>query len=187
MPHRFTRRTVVKHGLGLAVALGLAPAAALAQDNAAAIRPKEGDLLIRVDDRALTPLTPDDVQAGAAQLMAWAMDPMDKTVRSGSRLNRVLLVRFDESALKPETKTRAAAGVVAYTAICTHTGCDVTDWLPDGLLYCPCHFTKYDPRDGAAVIDGPAPRPLPALPLKIVDGKLAVAGPFTARVAFQQE
>ena len=64
---------------------------------------------------------------------------------------------------------------------------EATDWLPDGLLYCPCHFTKYDPRDGAAVIDGPAPRPLPALPLKIVDGKLTVAGPFTARVAFQQE
>ncbi len=187
MPHRLTRRTVVKHGLGFGVTLSLAPAAVFAQDNAAAIRPKEGDLLIRVDDPALTPLTPDDVKTGAAQMMAWAMDAMDKTVRSGSRLNRVLLVRLDEGTLKPDTKARAAAGIVAYTAICTHTGCDVTDWLPEGLLYCPCHFTKYDPKDGAAVIDGPAPRPLPALPLKIVDGRLTVAGPFTARVAFQQE
>jgi rieske iron-sulfur protein len=32
------------------------------------------------------------------------------------------------------------------------------------------------------VIDGPTPRALPALPLKIVDGKLAVARPFTSRV-----
>ena len=31
-------------------------------------------------------------------------------------------------------------------------------------------------------MDGPAARALPALPLKIVDGKLAVAKPFTGRV-----
>ena len=187
MPHRFTRRTVVTHGLGLGVTLSLAPGVALAQENAAAIRPKPGDLLIKAEDATLKPLTPEDVPAGAAQMMAWAMDPADKTVRSGSRLNRILLLRLDERALKPDTKSRAAAGVVAYTAICTHTGCDVSDWLPEGLLYCPCHFTKYDPKDGAAVIDGPAPRPLPALPLTIADGRLVVAAPFTARVAFQQE
>ena len=187
MPHRLNRRTVVKQGIGLGVALGLAPCVAFAQETAAAIRPKEGDLLIKVDDPTSKPLTPDDVTTGAAQVMAWAMDPVDNTIRNGSRLNRVLLLRLDESALKPETKSRAAAGVVAYTAICTHTGCDVTDWLPEGLLHCPCHFTKYDPKDAAAVIDGPAPRPLPALPLRILDGRLTVAGPFTARVAFQQE
>ena len=114
------------------------------------------------------------------------MDPGDRTVRSGSRLNRLLLLRFDEARLSADTKLRAAAGVVAYTAICTHTGCDVSDWLPDeGLLYCPCHFSKYNPRDAAAVLDGPAPRPLPALPLEIDDGKLVVAAPFTARVSFE--
>jgi rieske iron-sulfur protein len=32
------------------------------------------------------------------------------------------------------------------------------------------------------VIDGPAPRALAALPLKVADGKLVVALPFTARV-----
>jgi rieske iron-sulfur protein len=181
-----SRRAAVKHGLGLGIALRVVPAFALGQESAASIRPKEGDLLIKVDDPAMTPLTPADVAVGAPQMMAWAMDPADKTVRSGSRLNRVLLVHLDENTLKPETKARAASGVVAYTAICTHTGCDVTDWLPEGMLYCPCHFTKYDPRDGAAVVDGPAPRPLPALPLKVVDGRLTVAAPFTARVAFEQ-
>jgi Rieske Fe-S protein len=50
------------------------------------------------------------------------------------------------------------------------------------LLECSCHYSHYDPRAAAAVIDGPAPRPLAALPLKIVDGKLAVAKPFTGRV-----
>jgi rieske iron-sulfur protein len=186
MSSRPGRRTVVKQGFGLGVTLSLTPALTFAQDNPAAVRPKAGDLLIKVDDPMLKPLTPDDIAVGAAQIMAWAVDPSDKIVRSGSRLNRVLLLRLDESTLKPDTRSRAAGGVVAYTAICTHTGCDVTDWLPEGMLYCPCHFTKYDPKDGAAVVDGPAPRPLPALPLTLVDGQLTVAAPFTARVAFEQ-
>jgi Rieske Fe-S protein len=181
------RRTIVKHGLGLGISLAFCPGRSLAQENPASIRPKDGDLLVRVDDATHTPLTPGDVVIGAAPIMVWAMDAIDGTVRNGSRLNRILLVCLDENALKPETRSRAAAGIVAYTAICTHTGCDVTDWLPEGQLYCPCHFTKFDPRDGAAVVDGPAPRPLPALPLRIGGGRLTVAGPFTARIAFQQE
>jgi Rieske Fe-S protein len=32
------------------------------------------------------------------------------------------------------------------------------------------------------VIDGPTPRSLAALPLKLADGKLVVAKPFTGRV-----
>jgi rieske iron-sulfur protein len=59
----------------------------------------------------------------------------------------------------------------------------VNGWAADQqLLECSCHYSHYDPRAAAAVVDGPAPRPLAALPLKIVDGKLAVAKPFTGRV-----
>jgi len=178
------RRAVLKVGLGAALALGTA-AAAPAQENPASVRPKVGDVLVRVGDQTLTPLGPDDIPLSAEQVLAWAMDPNDKTVRSGSRLNRLMLLRFDESRLSEATKAHAAAGVVAYTMICTHTGCDVSDWLPDeGALSCPCHFSKYDPRDGAAVLDGPAPRPLPALPLTLADARLVVAAPFTARVSF---
>ena len=118
--------------------------------------------------------------------MAWALDPANNVVRSGTRLNQLMLLRFDPSSLSAETRSRAADGVVAYTAICTHNGCDVQEWLPDsGSLYCACHESSFDPRDGAKVLDGPAPRPLPALPLKVVDGKLVVAKPFTARVGFE--
>jgi Rieske Fe-S protein len=178
------RRLILKGGLHAGLALSL-PAALGAQESPASLRPKVGDLLVRVDDKALTPLRADDIPIASAQVLAWAMDPVDRTVRSGSRLNRLMLLRFDETGLSASTKSRAAAGVVAYTAICTHTGCDVSDWLPDeGMLYCPCHFSKYDPKDGAMVVDGPAPRPLPALPLAVADGKLVVAAPFTTRVSF---
>ena len=118
--------------------------------------------------------------------MAWAMDPANGTVRNGSRLNQVLVMRLDPEKLTPETQSRAAAGVVAYTAICTHMGCEVDDWLEtEQRLYCPCHGSKFDPADGAKVVEGEAPRPLPSLPLRVVEGRLIVAGPFTARVGFE--
>ena len=125
------RRAIVKSGLGVGLALGLSPAAASAQDDPASVRPKAGDLLVRVDDPSLKPLRADDIAPGMTQVMAWAMDPTEKIVRRGSRLNRIMLLRLDEAVLVGETKARAAAGVVAYTAICTHTGCDVSDWLAD--------------------------------------------------------
>ena len=119
--------------------------------------------------------------------LAWPIDPESKTVRNGSRLNKVLLLRLDPEGFDPETKERAADGVVGYSAICPHTGCDVTNWHPDRrLLECPCHYSIYDPKEAAKVLSGPAPRRLPALPLKIADGKLAVAKPFIGRPGFQQ-
>ena len=115
------------------------------------------------------------------------MDPASNTVRSGSRLNKVLLLRLDPEGFDPETKERAVEGIVAYSAVCTHTGCDVTNWHPDRqLLECPCHYSFYDPKEGAKVVSGPSPRRLPALPLKSEGGQLVVAKPFTARAGFQQ-
>jgi Rieske Fe-S protein len=160
---------------------------ALWQGDAASSRPRAGDVFVKVGDAARTPLTPGDVPIGAAQLLAWPMDPTDGTVRSGSRLNQIILLRFPSETLSAETRERAADGVVAYTSICTHTGCDVDDWQPaERLVGCQCHFSIFDPKDGAKVVDGPAPRPLPALPLKIVEGKLAAAGPFTAAISFEK-
>lgn len=179
------RRAILKAGIGLGIQLSLGQESP-GQEEGASQRPKEGDLLVRAGDSTVTPLTPANIPVGGKQTMAWPMDPTDKTVRNGSRLNRVLLLRLDPEKLSPETKSRAADGVVAYTAICTHTGCEVTEWIPEEqLLYCPCHESKFEPKDGAKVVDGPAPRMLPALPLKLAEGKLAVAKPFTAPVAFE--
>jgi rieske iron-sulfur protein len=178
------RRVALKLGL----CLSFAPRFALAQTEPARERPKEGDLLIAVGSAAEPePLRADDLPLGGKQTFAWPMDPDSNTVRSGSRLNKVLLLRLDPEILDGETKERAAEGVVAYSAICTHTGCDVTNWHADNqLLECPCHYSFYDPKEGAKVVGGPSPRRLPALPLKIADGRLVVAKPFTGRAGFQQ-
>ena len=72
---------------------------------------------------------------------------------------------------------------MAYTAICPHAGCEVSGWQPEQKIFeCSCHYSHYNPREGAAVMGGPATRPLAALPLKIAEGKLVVAKPFTGRV-----
>jgi rieske iron-sulfur protein len=176
-----TRRDV----LTLVSALGLeamaGPLAAKAEP--ADERPKEGDLLVLLDGESITPLEPKDVPAGGPPLLAWPMDPAGPVVRKGSRLNKVLLLRLDAATLTSPTSERAADGVVAYSAICPHAGCEVGGWdAEQKILECSCHFSHYNPREAAAIIDGPATRPLPALPLKLVDGKLTVAKQFTSRV-----
>jgi Rieske Fe-S protein len=183
---RIGRRTLIKQGIGLGAGFGFMRAFAMGQDDRASMRPQPGDLLIKTVGSSREPLTPGDIRVAGKQTMAWAMDPVDNTVRNGSRLNRILLLRLDTERLSEETKARAADGVVAYTAICTHSGCEVEEWLSDEqLLYCSCHSSKFDPKDGARVLDGPAPRTLPALPLKVADGKLVVARPFTEPVGFE--
>lgn len=165
------------------------PAAALAtgQDEAARVRPVVGDLFVRVGDNSRTPLTPADVAAGGKPVVAWPMTADASVVRSGSRLNRVVLVRLEASELTESTRARAVDGVLAFSAVCTHTGCEVGEYLAaERQLYCECHQSKFDPRDGAKVTDGPAPRPLPALPLRIDGGRLVVAAPFTSRPGFEQ-
>jgi rieske iron-sulfur protein len=160
---------------------GWAAGGSTASAQPASERPKEGDLLVSAESE--TVLAPTDVPLAGPPVLAWPMDATNKTVRKDSRLNKILLLRFDPATLVGATKERAAEGVVGYSAICPHTACQVDGWMADQqILECSCHYSHYDPREGAAVIDGPSPRALPALPLKIMDGKLAVAKPFTSRV-----
>ena len=178
-----TRRDFLTVASVLGVDLVIGSAANLVSAEPADERPKEGDVLVRFDSEKQIPLEPTDIPLGGPPVFAWPMDLAANVMRSGSRLNKILLVRFDPATLIGVTQERAADGVVAYSAICPHAGCEVNVWADDQkILECSCHYSHYNPREAAAVIDGPAPRALAALPLKVLDGKLAVAKPFTARV-----
>ena len=165
------RRDVVLGGLAMIAVAG----SASAQDDPASARPKPGDFLVRDGDDAKKPLTPADIQDNAKPIVGWAVDAATGIVRNGSRFNRLVIGRLGDQAF-------------AFTAICTHDGCDVTDWLADEhMLSCPCHYSKFDPTDAGRVKDGPAPRALPQLPLTVTDGKLAVSAPFTSKVGFESQ
>jgi Rieske Fe-S protein len=174
-----TRRNII--GLGAVVGSGCIFESTRVLAEAADERPKEGDQLVAVDAGEPVALAPGDVPA--SQILAWPMEPGSSLLRNGSRLNKILLVRLDPATLAGPTRERAADGVVAYSAICPHAGCEVDGWVAEQrILECPCHNSRYDPSNAAAIVDGPTTRALAALPLKIANGKLTVAGPFIGRL-----
>ncbi|HEY2522996.1 MAG TPA: Rieske 2Fe-2S domain-containing protein [Streptosporangiaceae bacterium] len=56
--------------------------------------------------------------------------------------------------------------IVAYSKICTHVGCPAALYeQTTHKILCPCHQSTFDATRGATVLFGPAPRPLPQLPI----------------------
>lgn len=66
--------------------------------------------------------------------------------------------------------TRRGSQVHAFSAICTHEGCRV-DRVSGGAISCPCHGSRFDAVTGK-VLGGPAPRPLPAVPVTVRGGEV---------------
>ena len=97
-----------------------------------------------------------------------------------------LLIRVDERDLDlpPERMGWTVDGIVAYSKLCTHTGCPVGLYQQEEkLLLCPCHQSTFDVLDGARPVFGPAARPLPQLPLGVDDeGYLVAEGDFSGPV-----
>lgn len=172
--------------LGVSLCCGGGAARGQASSGPRSQRPAVGDQLVRATGEG-EPLRPEDVAPGAKQMMAWAKDPTTGTVRDGSRLNQVLLLRLDPASLDDETRPHAADGVLAFSATCTHAQCPVSEWREEaGVLHCPCHGSEFDPRAGGRVVNGPATRHLPMLPLRLSSaGGLEVARSFIGKVGGQ--
>ena len=178
------RRTILCVGLALAPWLAGAAKAA----DPPEMPPQHGDRFAWLTgDKQGQVIKADDLALGGPQVQAYPIDVKSGVIRSGSRLNLILLARFDPAALSEETRARSASGIVAYSGVCTHQGCPVNMWSSDNAaLYCSCHGSMYNPKDGAEVVGGPAPRPLPSLALGIEDGVPFVADGFSARVGPEQ-
>jgi rieske iron-sulfur protein len=189
---------VARRGLlvaAVAAGIGVAVSSAVrAQEDApgADERPQKADLLVFTEgERAGKVIKPDDVPLGGPPVHAWPMDPGTRVVRSGSRLNELLVLRLDPAEFDDDTRSHATDGIVAYSAICSHAGCPITEWVKASesdkdVFKCACHNSEYDPRHSAEVVFGPAPRRLAALPLATFDGAIAVAAKFVGKVGAQQ-
>jgi ubiquinol-cytochrome c reductase iron-sulfur subunit len=106
----------------------------------------------------------------------------------GGPLSQTMLIRQQPPAgetnivTKPGRETWGPLGYLAFSKVCTHAGC------PIGLyqqvthqLLCPCHQSLFDvgPGQAAQPVFGPAPRPLPQLPLYVDSaGYLRAQAPY---------
>jgi Rieske Fe-S protein len=127
--HRETRRTMLKVVLGLGLGIPVADLAAGQDTDPKKARPQTNDQFVFAGGpRTGQPITLADLPLGGAPVTAYPMDPKIKVVRDDSRLNQVLLVRLSPDDLADDTRSRAAEGIVAYSAVCTHTGCDIWEW-----------------------------------------------------------
>ena len=105
----------------------------------------------------------------------------------------IVVVKIDPARLDLPAERRhwAPKGILAYSKICTHAGCAISEYRkplfpptsPQPAFVCPCHYSTFDPATGGAVIFGPAGRNLPQLPLMIDGaGELRSAGDFSGPV-----
>jgi ubiquinol-cytochrome c reductase iron-sulfur subunit len=102
-----------------------------------------------------------------------------------------IIIKFAPGELVPKRPGQAGTvmnwtveNIVAYSKICTHVGCPVALYeQTTHHILCPCHQSTFDATQGAAVLFGPAPRPLPQLPLTTdAQGYLAAASDFVVPV-----
>ncbi len=106
----------------------------------------------------------------------------------------VILIKFRPGELQVPTSYNGSTligtmnwtvdNIVAYSKICTHVGCPVALYeQTTHHILCPCHQSTFDATTGATVIFGPAPRPLPQLPLTTdAQGYLVAKSDFTQPV-----
>jgi ubiquinol-cytochrome c reductase iron-sulfur subunit len=78
-----------------------------------------------------------------------------------------IIIKMEQGQLQAPTNLNwTVDNIVAYSKICTHVGCPAALYeQTTHRILCPCHQSTFDATKGAQVIFGPAPRPLPQLPI----------------------
>jgi ubiquinol-cytochrome c reductase iron-sulfur subunit len=97
---------------------------------------------------------------------------------AGELAGETVLVRLKPDVLKLPADRMAwtVDGLIAYSRICTHAGCPVSQYYDtEHILACPCHQSTFDLAAGGRPTGGPATQPLPQLPLGVDDAGLLVA------------
>jgi ubiquinol-cytochrome c reductase iron-sulfur subunit len=173
----FTRRKLIRNGLLAALVLAPLSAIVIFRDFAPAEDPvkllkhtlwEKGTRLAR--DPNGIPIKASDVTVGSVfhvipENLHESEHPLEEKAKAA-----VLLMRLNPEDLQvsEEREDWNFRGIVAYSKICTHVGCPVALYEQQTHhLLCPCHQSQFDITREAAVIFGPAKRPLPQLPITV--------------------
>ncbi len=87
----------------------------------------------------------------------------------------VLVYRVDPAKIPDDIRGDTVEGVIAYSALCTHQGCLLSDWdKATKQFICPCHNGLFDPLKGGVNTAGSPTRAIPQIPVKNHEGTLIV-------------
>jgi rieske iron-sulfur protein len=163
------RRLFIKTAIGTGIGLSLVSAFYVG----ASLRPKKevtpekeplkpGDILVYAQGGGEPkPIRLEELKPGDPFVLAYPMDPKTKVVKSGEAKNTVLVARYSPEELAPEVAQHAVEGVVAYSAVCTHLGCIISQWLADKRRG-SAPATAAPTTSGTGPRWWPAPRPAPS-------------------------
>ncbi|MGH2699775.1 MAG: ubiquinol-cytochrome c reductase iron-sulfur subunit [Actinomycetota bacterium] len=168
--------------LGLAGGAGATLGGALAIP-ALSLGPRPGESLektkwtvgARVVDRFGNPQRPRDIPLNGIKTVF-------PSGFEGSADSQTVVIKIEPELLDlpGERQEWAPEGCVAFSKICTHSGCPVGLYRAQARqLLCPCHQSTFDVTTGCQPVFGPAARALPQLPLDVDDaGFLIATGDF---------
>lgn len=179
-------KNIVGTGMCLATGVNLVSAStnadASTEEDPASLAPQEGDYLVHAEgDNEGELVDFNQLEENKKYITAWPKDAETGTIRNGSRFNKLLAIRLNPEELNQKTKAFSTEnGVVVYSGICTHEGCDISAWVEDKKrLFCYCHYSQFDPTRFGKVTYGPARKKLPLLPIELDGSAIKVAGNFT--------
>jgi rieske iron-sulfur protein len=93
----------------------------------------------------------------------------------------VVLFRCAPDQVPADMKSETVDGIMAYSAVCTHQGCMMTEVHQKSEavnafgIICPCHDAIFDPLQDGKNTGGAVSRVLPHFPIKSDGGKLVVS------------
>ena len=117
-----------------------------------------------------------DIAADAPPITVQAKDPASGKIRESEKAMVLVYRTSTPDKIAADIKGDTFEGIVAYSALCTHQGCQVSDWDATAKqLICPCHKAAFDPFQGGTNTGGEKTRDLPQIPVKGEEGKLIVS------------
>ncbi len=96
--------------------------------------------------------------------------PDGKAIARASEVQPGSAIKFEDAGNRAVLVHLQSGDFVAYSAICTHQGCEVA--YRNGQLACPCHGSVFDPANNGKVVTPPAETPLPEIPVEVRGGEV---------------